>query len=239
MLRGDLGQSPGGWPEKLQRKALKGEKPITVRPGSLLPPANLDALRAEAKKAIDRDMTDQEFASYLMYPKVLTDFAAVQNTYSQVSQLPTPTYFYGMKVGEEISVDTEKGKTIILRLQVVGDVDSEGQVQVFFEVNGQQRIVRVPNRTVAAKVPVRRKASEAEAGHVAAPMPGVVSTVAVKAGQHVKAGDVLFTIEAMKMESSQHAAIDGTVEEVVVTPGGAVEAKDLVIILKPTAAAAA
>ncbi|MGV8839240.1 MAG: pyruvate carboxylase [Bauldia sp.] len=239
MLHGDLGQPPGGWPEGLQKKALKGEKPITVRPGSLLPPANLDALRAEAKKAIDRDMTDQEFASYLMYPKVFTDFAAVQNTYSQVSQLPTPTYFYGMKVGEEISVDTEKGKTIILRLQVVGDVDAEGQVQVFFEVNGQQRIVRVPNRTVAAKVPVRRKASEAEAGHVAAPMPGVVSTVAVKAGQHVKAGDVLFTIEAMKMESSQHAAIDGTVEEVVVTPGGAVEAKDLVIILKPAAAAAA
>ncbi|MCC6736746.1 MAG: pyruvate carboxylase [Bauldia sp.] len=239
MLHGDLGQPPGGWPEGLQKKALKGEKPITVRPGSLLPPANLDALRAEAKKAIDRDMTDQEFASYLMYPKVFTDFAAVQNTYSQVSQLPTPTYFYGMKVGEEISVDTEKGKTIILRLQVVGDVDAEGQVQVFFEVNGQQRIVRVPNRTVAAKVPVRRKASESEAGHVAAPMPGVVSTVAVKPGQQVKAGDVLFTIEAMKMESSQHAAIDGTVEEVVVTPGGAVEAKDLVIILKPAAAAAA
>ncbi len=239
MLHGDLGQPPGGWPEALQKKALKGEKPITVRPGSLLPPANLEALRAEAKKAADRDITDQEFASYLMYPKVFSDFASVSATYGQVSQLPTPTYFYGMKVGEEISVDTERGKTIILRLQVVGDVDAEGQVQVFFEVNGQQRIVRVPNRTVAAKVPVRRKASEAEPGHVAAPMPGVVSTVAVKAGQQVKAGDVLFTIEAMKMESSQHAAIDGTVEEVVVTPGSAVEAKDLVIILKPAAVAAA
>ncbi|MCW5718699.1 MAG: pyruvate carboxylase [Bauldia sp.] len=239
MLHGDLGQPPGGWPEALQKKALKGEKPITERPGSLLPPANLEALRADAKKAADRDVTDQEFASYLMYPKVFTDFAAVQATYSQVSQLPTPTYFYGMKVGEEISVDTERGKTIILRLQVVGDVDAEGQVQVFFEVNGQQRIVRVPNRTVAAKVPVRRKASESEPGHVAAPMPGVVSTVAVKAGQQVKAGDVLFTIEAMKMESSQHAAIDGAVEEVVVNPGGAVEAKDLVIILKPAAEAGA
>jgi len=239
MLHGDLGQPPGGWPEALQKKALKGEKPITVRPGSLLPPANLDAMRADAKKAADRDITDQEFASYLMYPKVFTDFASVSSTYGQVSQLPTPTYFYGMKVGEEISVDTEKGKTIILRLQVVGDVDAEGMVQVFFEVNGQQRIVRVPNRTVAAKVPVRRKASDAEPGHVAAPMPGVVSTVAVKAGQQVKAGDVLFTIEAMKMESSQHAAIDGTVEEVVVNPGGAVEAKDLVIILKPAAVAAA
>ncbi|MGD9738472.1 MAG: pyruvate carboxylase [Bauldia sp.] len=235
MLRGDLGQPPGGWPEALQRKALKGETPITVRPGSLLPPADLDALRADARKAADREVTDQEFASYLMYPKVFSDFAGVSQTYGPVSQLPTPIYFYGMKVGDEISVDLERGKTMIVRLLVIGEVDEEGQVRVFFEVNGQQRIVKVPNRAVAGSVALRRKATE-EPGQVAAPMPGVVATVAVKPGQQVKAGDVLFTIEAMKMETSQHASIDGTVEEVIVHPGGAVEAKDLVIVLKPQGA---
>ena len=119
-----------------------------------------------------------------------------------------------------------------MTLQVVGDVDDEGQARVFFELNGQPRMIRVPDRDASAHIPLRRKASENEPGHVAAPMPGVVATIAVKEGQKVKAGDPLFTIEAMKMETSQHAAIDGIVEEVLIQPGGAVEAKDLIIVLK-------
>ena len=121
----------------------------------------------------------------------------------------------------------------MVRLQVVGDVDEEGQARVFFELNGQPRTIRVPDRAAAAGIPVRRKASENEPGHVAAPMPGVVATIAVKIGQPIRAGDPLFTIEAMKMETSQHAAIDGVVDEVLIQPGGAVEAKDLVIVLAP------
>ena len=231
MMRGDLGQPTGGWPSSLQQKVLKGETPISVRPGSLLPDADLDAERKEAERQVEREISDTEFASYLMYPKVFVEYAAAIATYGPVAHLPTPVYFYGMASGEEISVDFEPGRTIVVRLQVVGETDDEGQARVFFELNGQPRMIRAPDRAAAAAVPERRKASESESGHVAAPMPGVVATVSVKVGQPIKAGDLLFTIEAMKMETSQHAAIDGVVEEVLIQPGGAVEAKDLVIVL--------
>ena len=115
MLRGDLGQSPGGWPEKLQKKALKGEKPITVRPGSLLKPADLKASRKEIEEKLGRTLSEYEFASWLMYPKVFSDFAAAQEIYGPVSVLPTPIYFYGMKAEDEIFVDIEKGKTLVVR----------------------------------------------------------------------------------------------------------------------------
>ncbi len=238
MMHGDLGQPPGGWPKALQEKVLKGEAAITVRPGSLLPDADLEAERKEAEGLVGREISDTEFASYLMYPKVFVEFAAAISKYGPVTYLPTPVYFYGMASGDEISIDFEPGKTLVVRLQVVGDVDEEGQARVFFELNGQPRMIRVPDRDAAANIPVRRKASENEPGHVAAPMPGVVATIAVKVGQPVKAGDPLFTIEAMKMETSQHAAIDGVVEEILIHPGGAVEAKDLIIVLAPKEAGA-
>lgn len=233
MMRGDLGQPPGGWPKAFQDKVLKSEEPISVRPGSLLPAADLAAERAEAEKLVEREITDTEFASYLMYPKVFVDFAAAITTYGPVTHLPTPVYFYGMANGDEISVDYEPGRTIIMRMQLVGDVDEEGQARVFFELNGQPRMIRVPDRDAASHIPERRKASETEPGHVAASMPGVVATISVKVGQKVKAGDPLFTIEAMKMETSQTAAIDGTVEEILIQPGGSVEAKDLVMVIAP------
>ncbi|RVA18368.1 pyruvate carboxylase, partial [Mesorhizobium sp. M7A.F.Ca.CA.002.05.1.1] len=136
MLRGDLGQSPGGWPTALQRKALKGDKPITVRPGSLLKPADLKANRKEIEEKLERKLSEFEFASWLMYPKVFTDFAGAQETYGPVSVLPTPTYFYGMKPEDEIFVDIEKGKTLVVRCLAIGDVDEKGMVTVFFELNG-------------------------------------------------------------------------------------------------------
>ncbi|MCC6982868.1 MAG: pyruvate carboxylase [Bauldia sp.] len=235
MLHGDLGQPPGGWPAELQTKALKGEAPITVRPGSLLGTADLAEERKTAEKAVGRSISDTELASYLMYPRVFVEFAGATRTYGPVSILPTPIYFYGMQPGEEITADIEQGKGLIIRLQALGETDEQGRVRVFFELNGQPRIVQVPNRSAAAKVAVRRKAEEGNENHVGAPMPGVVATVAVAKGQKVKAGDILFTIEAMKMETSLHAAQDATVDEVLVPPGSAVDAKDLVIVLKPPA----
>ncbi|MFY8151450.1 MAG: biotin/lipoyl-containing protein, partial [Hyphomicrobiales bacterium] len=229
MLRGDLGQPTGGWPKSLQKKVLKGEKPIVVRPGSLLKEADFGALRAEAEKKVARAIDDNELASYLMYPKVFTEYAGAVRKYGPVSVLPTPIFFYGMKPGDELTVDIEAGKTLVIRLQTLGETDDEGQVRVFFELNGQQRIVRVPNRSAAAKVVARRKAEDGNDGHIAAPMPGAVSTVAVKPGQPVKAGDVILTIEAMKMETALHAPRDGTVAEVLITPGAQIDAKDLLV----------
>ncbi|ESX26134.1 pyruvate carboxylase [Mesorhizobium sp. LSJC264A00] len=230
MLHGDLGQSPGGWPAKLQKKALKETKPITVRPGSLLKPADLKASRREIEQKLERKLSEYEFASWLMYPKVFTDFAAAQETYGPVSVLPTPTYFYGMKSEDEIFLDIEKGKTLVVRCLAIGDVDEKGMVTVFFELNGQPRRVRVPDRAHGASAAkARRKAEPGNEAHVGAPMPGVVSALSVAAGQAVKAGDVLLSIEAMKMETALHAERDGTVAEVLVKAGDQIDAKDLLI----------
>ena len=229
MMRGDLGQPPGGWPKEIQKKILKGEKPITVRPGSLIPPADLEVERKAAAEKLGAEPNDQQLASYLMYPKVFADFAKASETYGPVSVLPTPVFFYGLGVGDEILVELEKGKTLVLRAQAVGEPDADGFVRVFFELNGQPRMIKVPDRS-AAKTVVRRKAEEGNPDHVAAPMPGVVSTLAVKTGQNVEAGDVLLSIEAMKMETAIHAERAGKIAEVLVHAGSQIDAKDLLVV---------
>lgn len=229
MMRGDLGQPPAGWPQALQKKILKGEKPFTVRPGSLLVPADLEAERASVEATVGRSVTDQEFASSLMYPKVFADYAAAQENYGPTSVLPTPVYFYGLASEQEVFVDLEKGKTLVVVNQAISETDEKGMVTVFFELNGQPRRVKVPNRAKGAAGGVKRKAEAGNDKHVGAPMPGVVSTVAVASGQALKAGDVLLSLEAMKMETAIHAERDGTLAEVLVRAGEQVDAKDLLI----------
>jgi pyruvate carboxylase len=233
MMRGDLGQPPGGWPKALQKIVLKDEVPITVRPGSLLGEADLTALRAEGEKRAGHPLNDADLASYLMYPKVFSEFSGATRKYGPVSVLPTMVYFYGMTLGQEVAIKIEAGKSLVVVLQVVGETEDDGQVKVFFELNGQPRTIVVPNRSFAATHPVRRKANEADDSHVSAPMPGAISSVAIKVGDTLKAGDVLLTMEAMKMETALHAPRDGTVLELLVTAGAQVEAKDLLAVIKP------
>jgi pyruvate carboxylase len=228
MMRGDLGQPHGGWPKDIQKKVLKGETPITVRPGALLPPADLDATRAEAEKRLQRAISDNALASYLMYPKVYSDYAATIRKYGPVSRLPTPIFFYGMKPGEEAVIEIEAGKRLVVTLETIGATEEDGQVKVFFELNGQPRVIQVPNRAAVATRPARRKAEGPN--ELAAPMPGSISTVAVKVGDPIKAGDIVMTIEAMKMETALHAPKDGVVKEVLVAPGEQVDAKDLLAV---------
>jgi len=231
MMRGDLGQPPAGWPKALQSKVLKGEEAYTARPGSLLPDADLEAERAEIEAKLERKVSENEFASYLMYPKVFTDFALATETYGPVSMLPTPAYFYGIPVGGELFVEIEKGKTLVVQNLAQGEPDDKGMVTVFFELNGQPRRVKVPDRAHGASgSAARRKAEVGNDAHVAAPMPGVISTVAVAAGQEVTAGDVLVSIEAMKMETAIHAERDGVLAEVLVKTGDQIDAKDLLIV---------
>ncbi len=231
MLKGDLGQPPSGWPEALQKKALKGEQPYTVRPGSLLDDADLDAERKTIETKLEREVSDFEFASYLMYPKVFSDFALASDTYGPVSVLPTPAYFYGLADGEELFADIEKGKTLVIVNQAMSGTDSQGMVTVFFELNGQPRRIKVPDRAHGASgAAARRKAEPGNATHVGAPMPGVISRAFVVPGQVVSAGDVLVSIEAMKMETALHAEKDGTVSEVLVKAGDQIDAKDLLVV---------
>ncbi len=230
MLKGDLGQPPAGWPAGLQKKALKGETPYTVRPGSLLAEADLTARRKEIETKLERKLTEFEFASWLMYPKVFSDFAAASEEYGPVSTLPTPVYFYGLEPEQEIFVDIERGKTLVVRCLAVGETDEKGMVTVFFELNGQPRRVKVPDRAHgAAGAKARPKAEPGNEAHVGAPMPGVISTIAVAAGQDIKAGDVLVSIEAMKMETALHAERDGKIAEVLVHAGDQIDAKDLLV----------
>jgi pyruvate carboxylase len=230
MMKGELGQPPGGWPEAIQRKVLKGAEPITARPGSLLPAADLDAERKTVAEKIGHVPDDRELASSLMYPKVFSDFAAAQESYGPTEVLPTPTYFYGLPAGEEIAVELEAGKTLIVRCQAIGEPDADGEVRVFFELNGQPRIARVPDRAHGAGSRARRpKAEPGNPAHIAAPMPGVISGVSVAAGQEIRAGDVLLSIEAMKMETALHADRDGKIAEVLVKAGDQIDAKDLLL----------
>lgn len=205
--------------------------PYTVRPGSLLEAADLDAERKAIEAKLEREISEFEFASYLMYPKVFTDYAVAAEIYGPVSVLPTPAYFYGLPPGEELFIDLERGKTLVVLNQAISTTDDKGMVTVFFELNGQPRRIKVPDRVHgAAGGAVRQKADNANSAHLGAPMPGVISTVAVSAGQDVKAGDVILSIEAMKMETALHAEKDGKIAEVLVKTGDQIDAKDLLIV---------
>ncbi len=229
MLRGDLGQPPGGWPPALQKKVLKDQPPSTARPGALLPEIDLEAKRQEAAARCGIEFNDQILASYLMYPDVFTNFNAAIRTYGPVSVLPTPVYFYGMAPGDEIAVTIQSGKTMIVSLQTIGDTDEDGSVRVFFELNGQPRVVSVPNRSAVVARPARRKADEADEAQLGAPMPGTIAAVLVREAQVVKQGEPLLAIEAMKMEAQLAAPRDGTIKSILVRPGEQVDAKDLLV----------
>jgi pyruvate carboxylase len=231
LFRGDLGQPVGGFPRELQRKILKDAQPLTQRPGAVLPPVDLAAAREKLQATMPRTLTDYEFASWLMYPKVFEEYMVDRLRFGDVSALPTRTYFYGLEPGEEITVDLERGKHLIISLVTVSDTHDDGTRTVFFELNGQQRAVKVHDRAKVAKRPPRRKADPDQPGELGAPMPGTVVTVNVVAGESVARGDVLVTLEAMKMETSVRAERDGTVSEVVTKPGQQVDAKELLLVI--------
>ncbi len=233
MMMGNLGQPPGGWPKGIQDKVLKGVAPMTDRPGKALPPVDLEAVRQKLTEEMDgKTVDDEDLNGYLMYPKVFLDYMGRHKTYGPVRCLPTRTFFYGMAEGEEISAEIDPGKTLEIRLQTVGDTSDDGDVRVFFELNGQPRTIRVPNRKVAAQTAKRPKAEAGNAKHIGAPMPGVVATVAATAGKPVHAGDLLLTIEAMKMETGIHADRDGVIKAVHVHAGAQIDAKDLLVELE-------
>jgi pyruvate carboxylase len=153
-------------------------------------------------------------------------------TYGPVRTLPTRTFFYGMEPGEEIEAEIDSGKTLVIRLQAIGDTNEDGEVKVFFELNGQPRVIRVPNRLVTATKIAQPKAEAGNDDHIGAPMPGVVASIAAVVGKEVKEGDLLLTIEAMKMETGIHAERDAMVKAVHVNAGGQIDAKDLLIELE-------
>ena len=230
MMRGNLGQPPGGFPKSIVGKILKGEKPNLERPGKHLKDVDLEQVRTELSVNLDGvDIDDEDLNGYLMYPKVFMDYMKRHQIYGPVRALPTKTFFYGMEPGEEITAEIDPGKTLEIRLQAVGETDEKGDVRVFFELNGQPRIIRVPNRLIKSQTASNPKAEEGNDAHVGAPMPGVIAGVTVSLGQAVNEGDLLLTIEAMKMETGLHAERDAIIKVVHVNTGSQIDAKDLLI----------
>lgn len=233
MMRGNLGQPPGGFPSAIVKKVLKGEAPKTTRPGMHVPPENLENTRnmVSEQLAIPK-LDDEDLSGYLMYPKVFLDYMERHKIYGPVRALPTKTFFYGMQPGDEITAEIDPGKTLEIRLQAVGKTNETGEARVFFELNGQPRVIRIQDRTAAATVTTRPKVDHGNADHVGAPMPGVVASVGVAVGDKVKAGDLLLTIEAMKMETGLHAERDATIKSIHISAGAQIDAKDLLIELE-------
>ncbi|MCH2163292.1 MAG: pyruvate carboxylase [Marinovum sp.] len=233
MMRGNLGQPPGGFPKGIIKKVLKDEKPNTARPGAHLKPIDLEETRTDVSSQMDgKEVDNEDLAGYLMYPKVFLDYMGRHRTYGPVRTLPTKTFFYGMQQGEEITAEIDPGKTLEIRLIAVGETQDDGEVRVFFELNGQPRTIRVPDRKAQASSAKRAKAEVGNPNHLGAPMPGVVASVAVKTGDKIKEGDMLLTIEAMKMETGIHAERDAVVAAVHVQAGGQIDAKDLLVELE-------
>jgi pyruvate carboxylase len=232
LFRGELGQPYGGFPAALQRKVLKGAAPLAQRAGATLAPVDLEAERARLQQRLPRPVSDDELASSLMYPRVFEDYTRERLLYGDPGILPTPVFFYGMEPGQEISIDLERGKTLIVRYVAMSESHEDGTRTVFFELNGQPRSVRVDDRSRVAQRPPPRKVEPGNQRQVGAPMPGVVTTVSTAAGARVSRGDVLLTLEAMKMQTAVRAEVAGEVTEVLARPGQAVDAKDLLVVLR-------
>lgn len=228
MFRGEMGYPADGFPPALQKKILRGKAPIEGRVGAHLPDVDLEATRTTAEKTIGRHVDDNDLASYLMYPKVFAEFADHQRHYGNVSVLPTPVFFYGLHERQEVAVDIDPGKTLVIQLTGRQDDDSEGVAHLFFELNGQPRPTHVQKAGLVNKK-AHAKAEDGNPNHVAAPMPGTIATVSVKPGQKVNRGSPLLSIEAMKMETAVTAERDATVVRVLIAPGDRVEPKDLLI----------
>jgi len=231
LFEGRLGQPPGGFPKALQERVLKGRPAITERPGKNLPPADLDAAREKASALLDRPASDREALSYILYPRVYPDLAAHERAYSDTSFLPTSVFFYGPDPAVENSAEIEPGKTIIMKLLAVGEPHEDGKRTVFFELNGQPREVEVTDRSLASAVREVPTADPADPDQIGSPLPGVVVAVAVIAGDEVRKGQKLLSIEAMKMETTLYAERSGRVAEVLATVGRQVKTGELLIRL--------
>jgi pyruvate carboxylase len=232
LLGGRMGQPPGGFPQQLQDRVMRDEPILEDRPGESFQPADFEAAEQAVVKFIgNRKPTRRDVVSYLLYPKVFEEFARHEFTFGDGSGLPTPVFFFGCQPGEELSIDIETGKTLIIKFLTISDPHPDGRRVVFFELNGQPREVTVTDRSLDSDIPKRTQADQGDPKQVGASMPGMVVTIAVEVGDKVKKGQKLLSLEAMKMETTIYAEVAGTVEQVLVKPGSQVETGDLMVRL--------
>jgi pyruvate carboxylase len=228
-FQGELGQPTGGFPEKLQKIIIKDRPAYTDRPGALAKPVDFEQVKAELAELIGYEPQHDEVLSYLMYPEIFLAYRKAYEQFADIKVLDTPTFFSGMRTGEKINVEIEKGKNLIIRLDEIGDADIEGNRTLFFNLNGQRREISVKDTSIKSTVIAKRKAEPTNKEQIGATMSGSVLQVLVKKGDQVKRGDTLLVTEAMKMETSIEARFDGTVDHVYVTEGEPISSGDLLI----------
>ena len=231
-FKGMMGQPPCGFPKDLQRVVLKGEKPITGRPGDLLPPVDWDQLRSEIRKFYPNYEEPRSLISYAMYPKVYEEYIRHRKEYGYIMRMGSHVFFNGMAVGEMNKINIEDGKTLMIKYIGLGDRNDDGTRNVQFELNGMRREVAVPDPTATDTAKTVVMADPNDKSQAGASIPGMVSKVNVKPGDQVKVNDVLAVIEAMKMETSVVARMDGTIDEVFVKGGQTVKAGELLLTIK-------
>lgn len=226
---GEIGQPYGGFPEKLQKLILKGKKPLTERPGALMEPVNFAEVKTELQEKIGYEPSGKEVLSYILYPKVFLEYRKMIDTYGDVTVLDTPTFFKGMRLGETIQVELEKGKILMIKLNSIGEPIADGTRVVYFELNGQPREINIQDFNVQSTVISRRKIDTNNPEHIGATMTGSVIQVVRQKGERVKKGDPLLITEAMKMETTIQAPFDGEVGTIYVTDGDTIDSGDLLM----------
>ena len=229
-FKGMMGQPAWGFPEDLQKVVLKGEEPITCRPGKLLPPVDFDQLEQEVRK-FRNDPERKDLISYAMYPKVYEDFCRHRKEYGYITRMGSHVFFNGMALGETNKINIEDGKTLVIKYLGLGDHNDDGTINVQFELNGMRREVAVRDPNASEKTRQVVQADESDPRQVGASIPGMVSKLHVQPGDTVEENQVLMTIEAMKMETAVTARTAGKVREIRVKEGQAVKAKELLMLL--------
>jgi pyruvate carboxylase len=231
-FKGMIGQPYGGFPKELQKIILKDEQPLTCRPGELLEPIDLKAKKAELEKKLEHKISDREVLSAVLYPGVYEEFDRFRQIYSDTSVLPTPVFFYGLDVGEEVTIDIQEGKTLIIKLNAIGKVRRDGTRTIYFELNGMPRSIVVKDLAVESDIAARVKAEAGNAAQVGAPMPGKIFKMLVAIGDKVKEGQTLLATEAMKMETNVKAKQSGIIKEIIFKEGDLVEQGDLLVVFE-------
>jgi pyruvate carboxylase len=234
-FKGDLGQPVNGFPKKLQKLILKDQKPYTERPNAHLPPVDFEKeyadFRAIFENDLGRNIDFTDFLSYKLYPKVFTDAYNKHLKFDNLTNLPTKNFFYGMERGEEITVELDKGKSLLITLDSIGKPNKEGMVTVYFKVNGQGRTVLVKDNAIKVDIIKNKKIDKDNQNHIGAPLQGLLSAILVKKGDKVVKNQPLFIIEAMKMETTITATESMEVKFIILDEGAMVNSDDLILEL--------
>jgi pyruvate carboxylase len=230
-FKGMMGQPAWGFPEDLQKVVLKGEEPITCRPGELLAPIDFDWARSEVEK-FEPNPSHRTVISWCLYPKVVEEFVRHRREYGYIMRMGSHVFFNGLALGETNKINIEDGKTLVIKYLGLGDLNEDGTRNVQFELNGMRREVAVPDKNAAVTSTTVTMADPADKSQVGSSIPGMVSKVMVKPGDRVEENQVLAIIEAMKMETSVVARMAGTVDQVLIQEGSTVKAGELLLTIQ-------